>query len=146
MDRVSGSVDSTRVQNNLFCTQGGLIEFIYIYIYMGHLGARASCFKYVHFAYNYAYPRVYIPKIRIPNSYIPKICIPKIHIPGIHIPNIYIYPEYIYICTFTYLRYIFQKNNISKVYIPHLCLLSMCKVIHILGYVQNITYLSSMTE
>jgi hypothetical protein len=54
---------------------------------MGHLGAWAPCFKYVHFAYNYAYPRIYIPKIHIPNSYIPKICIPKIHIPRIHIPN-----------------------------------------------------------
>jgi hypothetical protein len=57
---------------------------------MGHLGARAPCFKYVHFAYNYAYLRVYIPKIHIPNSYIPKICISKIHIPRIHISNIYI--------------------------------------------------------
>jgi hypothetical protein len=55
---------------------------------MGHQGAQAPCLKYVYFAYNYAYPRVYIPKIRIPNSYIPKICIPKLHIPGIHIPNI----------------------------------------------------------
>jgi hypothetical protein len=59
---------------------------------MGHLSVRAPCFKYVHFAYNYAYPRVYIPKIYIPNSYIPKIYIPKIHIPRIHITNIYI-PE-----------------------------------------------------
>jgi hypothetical protein len=57
---------------------------------MGHQGVQAPCLKYVRFAYNYVYPRVYIPKICIPNSYIPKICIPKIYIPGIHIPNIYI--------------------------------------------------------
>jgi hypothetical protein len=68
----------------------GYVQNIMYFVRIEH-GARAPCFKYVHFAYNYAYPRVYIPKIHISNSYIPKICIPKIYIPGIHIPNIYIW-------------------------------------------------------
>jgi hypothetical protein len=107
---------------------------------MGHQGAQAPCLKYVYFAYNYAYLRVYISKIHISNSYIPKKCISKIYIPRIYISNIYIYSKYIYVHTFTYLRYICQKNNILKVYIPYLCLLSMCKVIHTSGYVQSIMY------
>jgi hypothetical protein len=95
---------------------------------MGHQGAQAPCLKYIRFAYNYAYPRVYIPKIRIPNSYIPKICIPKIHIPGIHIPNIYIPRLHIYIYTyFLHTQGIHAKKIIPRVYIPHLCLLGMYK-------------------
>jgi hypothetical protein len=94
----------------------------YIYIY-GHQGAQAPCLKYVRFAYNYAYPRVYIPKIRIPNSYISKICIPKIHIPEIHIPNTYIPRLRIY-TYFLHTQGIHdKKNTIPRVYIPHLCLL-----------------------
>jgi hypothetical protein len=92
---------------------------------MGHQGVQAPCFKYVCFAYNYAYPRVYISKIRISNSYISKICIPRYIYPGYTYP-IYIYLEYVYIRNFTYLRYICQKNNIPRVYI-HLCPLGMCK-------------------
>jgi hypothetical protein len=82
----------------------------------------------------YTYPRYIYPT----HTY-PKYAYPRYIYPGYTYP-IYIYPEYVYICTFTYLRYIFQKNNIPKVCIPYLCLLSMCKVIYTLGYVQNITY------
>jgi hypothetical protein len=98
------------------------------------------CNGRVHFAYNYAYLRVYIPKIHIPNSYIPKIFIPKIYIPGIHIPNIYIPRLHIYTQFFTYSRYTCQKNIIPRVYIPPFMSTRYVKIIHTSKYVQNITY------
>jgi hypothetical protein len=108
------------------------MKFIVIYILeadMGHQGVQALCLKHVRFAYNYAYPRIYIPKIRMPNSYIPKICIPKIYIPGIHLPNIYLSRLHIYIYTyFLHAQGIYaKKNTIPRVYIPHSCLLGMWK-------------------
>jgi hypothetical protein len=94
---------------------------------MGYQGAQAPYLKYVCFAYNYAYPRVYIPKIRILNSYIPKICIPKIHIAGTHIPNIYI-PILCIHMHFLHTQGIYAKKNpIHRVYIPYSCLLGMYK-------------------
>jgi hypothetical protein len=74
-----------------------------------------------------------------------KYAYPRYIYPGYTYP-IYIYPEYIYIRIFTYLRYIFQKNSIPKVYIPYLCLLSMCKVIHTWGMYKTsrILYVLSM--
>jgi hypothetical protein len=100
----------------------------------GHHASNTYILLTIMHTQGYIYPRYIYPT----HTY-PKYAYPRYIYPGYTYP-IYIYPEYIYIHTFTYLRYIFQKNNIPKVYIPHLCLLSMCKVIHTLGYVQNITY------
>jgi hypothetical protein len=99
----------------------------------GHHASNTYILLTIMHTQGYTYPR-YI----YPTHIYPKYAYPRYIYPGYTYP-IYIYPEYVYICTFIYLRYIFQKN-ISKVYIPHLCLLSMCKVIYTLGYVQNITY------
>jgi hypothetical protein len=77
---------------------------------MGHQGAQTPCLKYVRFAYNYAYPRVYMPKIHIPNSYIPKICIPKYIYPG-YTYLIYTYPDYVYIRIFYILKVYMPKKH-----------------------------------
>jgi hypothetical protein len=56
---------------------------------MGHQGAQAPCLKYVRFAYNYAYPRIYIPKIhipKIPNIYLPRL---RIYTHFLHTQGIY---------------------------------------------------------
>jgi hypothetical protein len=95
----------------------------------GHHASNTYILLIIMHTQGYIYPRYIYPT----HTY-PKYAYLRYIYPGYTYP-IYIYPEYIYIRTFTYLRYIFQTNNIPKVYIPHLYLLSMCKVIHTLGYV-----------
>jgi hypothetical protein len=80
---------------------------------MGHQGAQAPYPKYIHFAYNYIYPRIYIFKIHIPNSYNLRYAYAKyIYSWDTHIQYYYIHIQITYIYTyFLYTLGIYAKNT-----------------------------------
>jgi hypothetical protein len=67
---------------------------------MGHQGVQASCFKYIHFAYNYVYPTHTYPRCVYPRYIYPR-----------YTYLIYTYSDYIYIHIFLYTHGIYAKKK-----------------------------------